>query len=423
MASTPLPGGWAPGDRTGLPVPVDLSALRDGGGHYLTRAFHACGALAEDDRVVSITQCRGVHGGSTGRKALLSVEYRSRAEHRDLFVKFSRDLDDPLRDRGRTQMEPEVEFASLTRAVDFPVAVPAVLFADHHRASGTGVLITERIPFGDNGVERQYEKCRDYEMPDQIGHYRALVGSLGRLAGTDAAGLIPHGLTANMEELSVGERPPLTAERLARRVDRLADFASAHPALLPENVRAPAFLARLRSELPRLLAAEPEAWRVLGSRPGLVALCHWNANVDNAWFWRDAGGALRCGLLDWGCVGPMNVAMALWGALCGAETAMWDEHVGELYVHFDEEFRRCGGLPLDRDELSRHVLLYAAVMGMTWLLDVPGYVRAAAPGLSATSTRMDPQIADVESVRCRLQMLVNVLNLWERSDDGPLALL
>ena len=66
----------------------------------------------------------------------------------------------------------------------------------------------------------------DYDMPDQFGHYLALLGAVARLAGTDAAGGLPNDLTADMERLSVGERAPLTVDRLERRVDRLADFAA-----------------------------------------------------------------------------------------------------------------------------------------------------------------------------------------------------
>lgn len=407
------------GDGTELLIPADAWALRDGGVEFLTESFRRFGSLARDNRVIKITRCDEVAGGSTGRKLLLSVDYQSPAPHTDLFVKFSRDLDDPERDHGRTQMEPEVAFASLSRADDFPVRVPSVLFADYHRDSGTGVLITERIGFGTNGIERQYEKCMDYDMPDQVGHYRALLGAVARLAGTDAAGRLPNRLGADMEELSVGERPPLTAERLDRRIDRLADFATSCPMVLPANVRSPEFLSRLRSDLPRLLEGEAAVWKTLRAHADSIALCHWNANVDNAWFWTRAG-ALHCGLMDWGSVGRMNVAMAIWGAMCSAETELWDGHAAALLAHFAEEFRACGGATLAVDAIYRDVLLYAAVMGMTWLLDVPAYVRAQVPALDARSTRMDPDIKDVESVRCRLQMMTNVLNLWERNDIGSL---
>jgi hypothetical protein len=261
----------------------------------------------------------------------------------------------------------------------------------------------------------------DYDMPDQLGHYRALLTALARLAGADRSGAIPHRLTADMEELSVGERPVLDVGRLLRRVERLADFATTHPGLLPDNLRSPTFLTRLPAVLPTLLEREPDVWRELRSAPDLVALCHWNANVDNAWFWRDRAGTLQCGLMDWGCVGRMNVAMAIWGAMCSAETGLWDHHLGELLSCFADEYRAAGGPVVDVDVLTRHVLLYASVMGMTWLLDVPAHVRAQLPDATAATTRFSPGVADVESVRCRLQMMINVLNLWQTSDFGALT--
>ncbi len=234
----------------------------------------------------------------------------------------------------------------------------------------------------------------------------------------DAAGALPHALNADMEQLSVGERTPLTGDQLNRRVDRLVDFAETYPGLLPANVRSPAFLTRFRRELPRLSAAESAVWSRLRQQRDFVALCHWNANVDNAWFWRDAGGTLQCGLMDWGCAGRMHVAMAVWGAMCSAETDVWDRHLDELLSHFAAEFHASGGAELDVDVLRTSVAEYAAVMGMAWLLDVPSHVRSSVPDLTAASTRMDPAIRDVESVRCRLQMLTNVLNVWDTHDLG-----
>jgi hypothetical protein len=39
----------------------------------------------------------------------------------------------------------------------------------------------------------------------------------------------------------------------------------------------------------------------------------------------------------------MNVAMAMWGAMSGAETDMWDNHLDELLRLFVSEVRACGG--------------------------------------------------------------------------------
>ena len=162
---------WVTGDQFGEAIPADPAALRSGGPRFLTDAFFVSGVLATGNAVTRITDFREIAGGSTGRKATLSVEYDKPLPglHTDLFVKFSRDFDDPMRDRGKTQMEPEVRFATLTREPGIPIPVPHVQFADYQRQTGTEILITERIQFANNGIERQYHKCPDYEMPQPTG--------------------------------------------------------------------------------------------------------------------------------------------------------------------------------------------------------------------------------------------------------------
>jgi hypothetical protein len=144
----------------------------------------------------------------------------------------------------------------------------------------------------------------------------------------------------------------------------------------------------------------------------------WNANIDNAWFWRDGPGDLHCGLMDWGCVSQMNLGMAIWGALSGAETDLWVQHLDELLQLFVAEVHRCGGPNLDPARLRRHTLLYAAAMGVAWLLDVPALMRKRFDAIP--STRKDPRIRDDESVRAPLQMLSNLLSAWERYRIGDL---
>jgi len=418
-------GHWVTGDLYGLSFPADPSALRAGGAAFLTEAFRRSGVLV-DNSVARIARFGEVAGGSTGRKVMLAVGYDRSAPElpTDLFAKFSRDFDSPTRDLGKTQMDAEVRFAALSRAPGFPIAVPRVLFADYHRQTGTGILVTERILFGTNGIEPQYHKCLDYDMPEPLGHYQALLTTLARLAGTHRSGRLPAGLTAqfplDVAAATVGERVTPSAAKLDRRVARLAELVHACPGLLPATVRSPRFLAGLRDEVLRVASHERAITRLLAADPDYVALCHWNANIDNAWFWRDGPdgrGALRCGLMDWGCVSQMNLGMALWGAMSGAETGMWDEHFDDLLSLFATEFHRCGGPRLDPERLRRDTLLYAAAMGVAWLLDVPALLRKRF-GDAPPDSRTDPRIRDDESVRAPLQMLSNLLFLWERHRVG-----
>ena len=149
-------------------------------------------------------------------------------------------------------------------------------------------------------------------------------------------------------------------------------------------------ISRLRVDAPRLLEHEQAVWDYLAGQTDYIALCHWNANIDNAWFWRDADGVLCCGLLDWGCVGQMNVAMALWGALSGAELDLWDHHLDELLNVFIDEIRRCGGPELSVDELSCQLMLYVGIMTVAWLLDVPALIRSRFGDAAARDDQRTP---------------------------------
>ncbi len=410
----------------GLELPAHPEALREGGEAFLTTAFRAAGAIGEDNSVSRITEFRDCPGGSTGKKLFLGVEY-ARDEpglHRELFVKFSRDFDSARRDGARIQMELEVRFALLSRAPEFPIDVAKCYFSDYHEETGTGILITQRAVFGEGNVEPHYGKCLDYLMPDQIGHYRAVIGALGRLAGTHKAGKLPDSVERYFpyepEKLDVSAREAYTPEQIGNRVSRYAEFAASYARFLPPQIRSAEFIARLRDEAPRFQGLLPAVREALAAQPEFIALCHWNANIDNAWFWRDGDDSLHCGLLDWGNVSQMNVAMALWGCLSAAETDLWNDHLDELLAVFVGEFAAAGGPSLDVEELRRHLALYIGEMGLAWMLDAPPLILSMVPDLADVQDRTDPRLKERESARNQLLIMSNFLNFWEGYDYAGL---
>lgn len=415
---------WIEGDILGLPMPAHPEALRGGGAEFLTRAFRQTGAIAPDNAVSRVTRFEDCPRGSTGRKVLLDVEYAHAAPglHTALFVKFSRDFGDPLRDRQRHEMEGEARFAHLSRGEGFPIAVPACQFSDFHHASGTGMMITQRIAYGEGGIEPHHEKCRDWEVDDQYGHYRALIAANARLAGAHRAGRLPPALDASFPfDPAAAASSDLIrhdARQLRNRVSRFAEFCATYPGLLPSNIRSPAFHARLLEEVPRLLEHERAIRRWLNLWPDQIVFCHWNANIDNAWFWREADGALRCGLIDWGRVGRMNVASALWGSLSGAEPALWDAHLVDLAELFAAEFAAAGGGTLDVADLLLQLELLVALNGTCWLLDAVPLILREVPDLATAKDRFDPRIVENERARTQLHMLTVFMNLWETRDLG-----
>jgi hypothetical protein len=414
---------WVPGDTIGLPIPARPEALRSAGTSFITDAFRASGVLAADNQVTQITRFDECPGGSTGRKVLLSVAYQKPAANlqTELFVKFSRDFDDAIRDRGKIQMELEVRFALLSRIPGFPIAVPKCFFADYHQESGTGILITERIAFGSGQIERHYEKCLDREMPDSLAHYQALIRALARLAGADKAGRLPYSVGTQFpfdpNKLTVSKSRSYSAAQLLRKVETYAEFARNYPQLLPQCITSSQFIAQLAEQAPRFGANELSIREFLRHNPQLIALCHWNAHVDNAWFWRNGRGELECGLLDWGHVSQMNVAMALGGCLTGAEPELLVTHLEPLLALFAAEFSNCGAPALDIAELKMHLLLYLGVSGLL-LLDAPVLIQRGVTDLAGVSDRFHPKIRNNEFVRAQLHMLTVFLTLWQTQDFG-----
>ncbi len=409
------------GDSIGLDIPAHGEALHAGGAAFLTRAFQASGSLPLDNRISRITEFKEIEGGSTGRKLLLSVEYEKPAPdlHTNLFVKFSRDFDNEVRDQARSQMELEVLFALLSRSPEFPIDVPVCYFSDYHHDSGTGILITQRVGYGENGIEPQYPKCLDYRMPDQIGHYRALIKALARLAGTHKAGKLPDIVESyfpfDPTKLVVSKRASYTPAQVSERVEKYAEFATIYPQLLPENIRTTEFLNRLKDEAPRFQALEKAGNKVLQSKRDMIALCHWNAHVDNAWFWRNSKNQVECGLMDWGNVSQMNVAMAIWGCLSGAEIDLWNSHLDDLLELFITEFKNCGGAVIDLAEFKLHLTIYVAMMGLNWMLDSVRLI-SNIPDLANAENRFDARIQNSERARSQLLIMSAFLNLWEKAN-------
>jgi hypothetical protein len=256
-----------------------------------------------------------------------------------------------------------------------------------------------------------------------LAHYRAIIKALARLAGTHKSGRLSEDVARHFPfdsgKLAVSERESYTVQQIRDRVARYAEFAAQFPQLLPENIRSAQFINRLGEEAPRLIAQEFQIHTRLVSDPNLIALCHWNANIDNAWFIR-SGDTLECGLMDWGHVSQMNIAMALWGCLSGAEIELWDNHLAELLGLYATEFQRAGGPALDTQQLGTHLVLYATLMGLNWLLDVPAFLLRKFPDLADFADRKDQRLSSHEAPRTQLQMMTVFLNRWQRENMDSL---
>lgn len=412
------------GEATGLLVPAHADALAATGAEFLTRAFHAYGSLAPDDRVARIVRIEPCLIGSTGQKLFVEVAYEQPGNGlaTELFVKFSRHFSDPFHDRRRFEMQSEIQFMTLSNKPGFPISVPRSYFADHEPESGTGVLIVESIPFGRGAIEPLRAKCMDHELADPLAHYQAILTALARLAGAHHAGrLSPEVETCFPFDAAeaVDEDPiPYSEGELRTLVADFAGFAAACPQLFPAPLRSADFIARLERNVIAVARRQRDIRRHLHEDPRFVALTHFNPNIDNAWFWRDVAGELACGLFDWQRARQMNVGYALWGGLCCAGQDIWTDHLHALLAGFVQELHACGGPLLPIGTLTDHLHLYAATMGIAGLLNAPAMIRSRLPDIEKVSGPLDPVLLGNEGARCFLHVFTVFLGFWDMHDFG-----
>lgn len=419
------------GDATGLSIPAHVEAFRAAGDPFLTEAFRAFGSLPPDNAVARITRIEPCPGGSTGAKLFVSVEYErpDPALHTELFVKFSRDFDDPRRDWQRTEMKSEAPFMALSRLRGFPIRVPAAYFADYHDATGTGLVISEQVPYGCNGIEPHRRKTLDHQtMSDPLPYYRAVITTLARLAAAHKSGRLAPDIDAQFPFDPVsGSADPIryAPDELDAELAHCAAFARRCPRLMPERLRSEAFIAQMVRDAWRIRDHQAEIQRYLVGNPDMIALCHWNAHIDNCFFWREGGppeaeGALQCGLIDWGRVGQITLGSVLWGALSAAHHDIWDNHLGELLALFVAEYARHGGPRLTVTALEQHLSLHMAVMGVARVLAFPEIIEFRLPECSEATGPNDPMFEPVaaDAARNCRQIYVNLLKYWQAADFG-----
>jgi hypothetical protein len=415
---------WATGELFGIRIPADAQTLVADGPDFLTKAFQTSGSLAATNRVSRILDAKEFIGGGTGKKLLLTVAYESSESGlpEQLFIKFSRNFENELWDRARFLMISEANFAVLSRAPDFPVAVPACLFADIDSGSGTGLIISECITYGRNGVEALYPKCMDYNVPDPVEHYKAILRGLARLSAAHRSGRLSPEFDKkfpyNREQASAVFAIRVPAEKLIQRANRMFDFVERYPQLFPENVRTQEFRRQFIDDIPDVVAAEAKIREVLYGNPEFIAFAHWNANIDNCWFWRDTQGLLQCGFVDWANASQISVAQSVSGAISGGEPFVWNEHLDELLTAFIDEFAAHGGPRLSLDEMRLHNLLIVAVSGVAYSMGAPIAIERDIANIDAIKSNRDDCFREYENSRIQLHVMTKMLNVWQTRKLG-----
>ena len=344
-----------PGDTYGLEFPISLAMLEEMGPDFLTRAFHASGVLSAENRVTAIAAVRPIEVMGASENALIQLEY-ARPEpglEPELFIKLP--PADETRKFGLVGMtHGEVAMAQISQRGVLPVETAQYRFGDYCAHTGNSILITGKIAFGEPPIEPFHRKGYDFLMADADAHYRVLTDALADLIAAHKSGALGQDAEVHFPYARAA-RDFWPSPDSAGKLDRLIDFIGRiAPQLFIPAGTDPQFLARWREDVLFGLAHKDAVIAWLHADPDYTGLCHANLNIDNAWYWRDATGALHVGLLDWGGAGQMSIGQALSSMLMMPEPEGYIALQRATIARLVDRIAAQGGVGIDAETLRRH---------------------------------------------------------------------
>jgi len=432
---------------------------------------------AED---VSKQDAENAKWGGAGLKILLKVKYKngpSPTLGEGMFIKMPHEFTGKNERYKNSVTSFGMDWSEVTfynvfggRFGDLPFKSPRMYFCDICRKTTNFVNIVERIPYAKTGTMKvapgEYfpapEKYRDWALPNNgIDLYYAHVKALAQFFGwhrklresTDQVeklfmdeGTYQFKMNIFAEVAKSGpynskERDAWILEALKSNphiqgfaggagfppqvalgfFEMCKDFMNnGCPQAWPKEFLTTHFQARWVKEATRMAkyCAEMNAWSML--QPEYFALCHPNAQVDNAFYWKSAAsGEVVCGLLDWGGVNHSTITSCLGNGWIGAEPEVFVEHEEKIVQCFVDEFCKACEMKFDVEDLLMHIkctqgsVFYGCCANIGMLLRIH-----KKDEWKTMKGRMDPRIDENFLLRCYFVQIHLWLKLWQ-TKSGP----
>jgi len=154
--------------------------------------------------------------------------------------------------------------------------------------------------------------------------------------------------------------------------------------------------------------------------PEYLAMAHLNAQVDNAYYWRNEAGEMQCGLLDWDGVSFSAMPSCLGNAWMGAEADTMTEHEEKLVRYFVDEYRKASGEQLHFEtfymcfKMSQAAVMYGCMANL-------GQLRRLVPPAAwkDIKDRYDPKVDAQFITRCYYVQVELFLAMWRNCSPYP----
>lgn len=329
-----------------------------------------------------------------------------------------------------------------------PFKSPKMYFCDMCRHTTNFINIVERIPYAPTGTMQvapgQYypapEKYKDWALPNNgvdlyYAHAKALAqffawcrmtskktDQLERVFGANpatkpihdfvkAAGAynskardatISKGLTSDPAikgaAAAMGFAPSTAKGFLDLGVEFITNVC---PQAMPKELVAKPYVDKLKAEAEEMSSYCGEMNFYMAAIPEFASLCHPNAQVDNAFYWKNQAGEVQCGLLDWGGVSHSNIPTCIGNGWMGAEPEVMAEHEEKLIKLFIDEYALVTGFIFDLEDLFMNMKLAQCSVFFGCLANVGTALRILKKDEWAKiKGRKDPRIDENFLLRC-----------------------
>lgn len=187
------------------------------------------------------------------------------------------------------------------------------------------------------------------------------------------------------------------------------------PQAFPKKYTEAAYVDRFFREAGEIVPLVSHIMVYTSIMPEYWSLIHPNAQVDNAWYWREMNGDVSCGLLDWGIVMHGSMANCMAGGWMGGEPEVMDEHEEKLLVYFIDEYEKITGVKLDFDDLLMHFRLARVLTLYGCCANIGTLLRTIKKDdWKKVKDRFDPKINDNFLMRCYFVQVEMLLAMWAK---------
>lgn len=192
-------------------------------------------------------------------------------------------------------------------------------------------------------------------------------------------------------------------------------FIDEVPHVFPKDLVAKPFLDKFMKEAGIMAKYPAEMGFYQKMMPEYYALTHPNAQVDNAYYWRNDAGEMQCGLLDWDSVGFGSMSECIGNGWMGAEADTMAEHEDKLVRCFVDEYKRAGGEELDFDtfymcmKLAQAAVMYGCMANLGQLRRI-----VSMEDWKGIKNRYDPKVDKQFLTRCYYVQVELFLAMWPK---------